>query len=45
MRVGLAKVTSDVETLRIDADNQSDRQSAVTKQLADIKAINAQFVT
>ncbi len=42
LRVSLAKVTSDVDTLRIDADNQSDSQSAVDRQLADIKALNAQ---
>ena len=44
-RIVISKMTSDIDTIRIDIDNQSDVQTAFEKQVGDIKIFNSQIST
>lgn len=44
-RIVISKMTSDIDTIRIDIDNQSDVQTAFEKQVGDIKNFNSQMST
>ena len=44
-RIVISKMTSDIDTIRIDIDNQSDVQTAFEKQVGDIKIFNSQMST